>query len=112
VHQRLAALRCTRIVIAHRLNTIRNADLILVLEDGGIVERGAHAALLAQHGHYATLVQSQVEVSRKLHERREVLYRQSWWACVGKMISNMATLKEENSWISSERGKTKGIATA
>ena len=63
VHQHLAALRCTRIVIAHRLNTIRDADLILVLEDGAIVERGSHAALLAQGGHYATLVQSQVEVS-------------------------------------------------
>jgi ABC-type bacteriocin/lantibiotic exporter with double-glycine peptidase domain len=62
VHEHLAALRCTRSVIAHRLNTIRDADLILVLEDGAIVERGSHAALLAQHGHYATLVQSQVEV--------------------------------------------------
>jgi ABC-type bacteriocin/lantibiotic exporter with double-glycine peptidase domain len=62
VHQHLAALRCTRIVIAHRLNTIRDADLILVLEDGAIVERGAHAALLAQRGHYAALVQSQMEI--------------------------------------------------
>jgi ABC-type bacteriocin/lantibiotic exporter with double-glycine peptidase domain len=62
VHQHLAALRCTRIVIAHRLNTIREADLILVLEDGAIVERGSHAALLAQCGHYAALVQSQVDV--------------------------------------------------
>jgi ABC-type bacteriocin/lantibiotic exporter with double-glycine peptidase domain len=62
VHQHLAALRCTRIVIAHRLNTIRNADLILVLEDGAIVERGAHAALLAHRGPYAALVQSQMEV--------------------------------------------------
>jgi ABC-type bacteriocin/lantibiotic exporter with double-glycine peptidase domain len=62
VHQHLAALRCTRIVIAHRLHTIRDADLILVLEDGAIIERGAHAALLAQHGHYAALVQSQMEV--------------------------------------------------
>jgi ABC-type multidrug transport system fused ATPase/permease subunit len=54
--------RCTRIVIAHRLHTIRDADLILVLEDGTIVERGAHAALLAQRGHYAALVQSQMEI--------------------------------------------------
>ena len=62
VHQHLAALRCTRIVIAHRLNTIRDADLILVLEDGAIVERGTHAALLAHRGPYAALVQSQMEV--------------------------------------------------
>ena len=62
VHQHLAARRCTRIVIAHRLNTIRDADLILVLEDGAIVERGAHTALLAHRGPYAALVQSQREV--------------------------------------------------
>jgi ABC-type bacteriocin/lantibiotic exporter with double-glycine peptidase domain len=63
VHQHLAALRCTRIVIAHRLHTIRDADLILVLEDGAIVERGTHAALLAHWGPYTALVQSQMEVS-------------------------------------------------
>ena len=61
VHRHLAALCCTRIVIAHRLHTIRDADLILVLEDGAMVERGTHAALLAQCGHYAALVQSQME---------------------------------------------------
>ena len=43
----------TSFVIAHRLSTIRNADQILVLRDGQIVERGTHAALLAAGGRYA-----------------------------------------------------------
>jgi ATP-binding cassette subfamily B protein/subfamily B ATP-binding cassette protein MsbA len=45
----------TSVVIAHRLSTIRNADLILVVDAGRIVERGTHAALLAQEGLYAEL---------------------------------------------------------
>jgi subfamily B ATP-binding cassette protein MsbA len=42
-------------VIAHRLSTIENADLILVMQDGRIVERGDHASLLRQGGAYARL---------------------------------------------------------
>jgi ATP-binding cassette subfamily B protein len=42
-------------VIAHRLATVRHADLILVLDDGRIVERGSHDALLAAGGLYARL---------------------------------------------------------
>jgi ABC-type bacteriocin/lantibiotic exporter with double-glycine peptidase domain len=61
VDQRLNDLSCTRIVIAHRLSTIQNADLILVFQDGAIVERGTHEALLAQGGSYAALVDSQRE---------------------------------------------------
>ncbi|RKH24932.1 ABC transporter ATP-binding protein [Corallococcus sp. CA041A] len=49
----------TSIVIAHRLNTIRHADLILVLEHGTVVERGNHEELLAKGGHYAELYHQQ-----------------------------------------------------
>jgi ATP-binding cassette, subfamily B, bacterial len=49
----------TSIVIAHRLSTIRNADQILVLEHGYIVERGTHAELLARNGRYAELYRTQ-----------------------------------------------------
>jgi ATP-binding cassette, subfamily B, bacterial MsbA len=51
----------TTLVIAHRLSTIENADVILVVDDGRIVEQGAHEALLAQGGVYASLYNSQFE---------------------------------------------------
>lgn len=49
----------TAVVIAHRLSTIRAADLILVIEDGRIVERGNHTELLAGGGRYAQLYRTQ-----------------------------------------------------
>ena len=49
----------TSIVVAHRLSTIRNADLICVLNDGEIVERGTHEELLGLEGHYKRLFDAQ-----------------------------------------------------
>jgi ABC-type transport system involved in cytochrome bd biosynthesis fused ATPase/permease subunit len=51
----------TTFVIAHRLSTIRRADLILLMEDGRIVERGTHAALMAARGLYHEMVLRQME---------------------------------------------------
>ena len=49
----------TSFVVAHRLSTIRNADCILVMRDGQIIERGTHEELLAANGFYAGLYNSQ-----------------------------------------------------
>jgi ATP-binding cassette subfamily B protein len=49
----------TSLVIAHRLSTVREADQLLVIDDGRVVERGTHASLLAQHGLYAELYHTQ-----------------------------------------------------
>lgn len=59
VNRNLAAQRCTRIVIAHRLSTVRDADLILVLDSGRIVQQGTHEELLREGGIYADLISAQ-----------------------------------------------------
>lgn len=52
----------TAIVIAHRLSTVRNADKILVIKDGKLIEEGTHSELIAQNGFYANLYNSQFDL--------------------------------------------------
>ena len=49
----------TSFIVAHRLSTIKNADQILVMKSGNIIERGTHEELLAQGGFYKQLYESQ-----------------------------------------------------
>lgn len=51
----------TSFIVAHRLSTIQGADVILVMKDGHIIEQGTHESLLAKHGFYAELYNSQFE---------------------------------------------------
>ena len=81
----LRDLRCTTIVVAHRLSTVAAADLILVLDNGDLVEQGTHRELLARDGVYANLVHTQVEgadvrTGRRLRRQRCLLMAPSYGA--------------------------------
>ncbi|HTK52388.1 MAG TPA: peptidase domain-containing ABC transporter [Gemmatimonadaceae bacterium] len=66
----LERLRCTRIVIAHRLSAVRTADQILVLRHGHVVERGTHLQLLRERGMYAELAAAQSPTGSATHADR------------------------------------------
>ncbi|KAK2982276.1 hypothetical protein RJ640_020828 [Escallonia rubra] len=61
----------TTIIVAHRLSTIKDADTILVLKDGHVVETGTHLELISKGGEYATLVSLQVSEDVKYATSRE-----------------------------------------
>jgi ABC-type multidrug transport system fused ATPase/permease subunit len=60
IQSSLASIGCTRIVVAHRLSTVRGADLILVLDEGRLIESGTHRELLDVQGTYAQLAKAQL----------------------------------------------------
>ncbi|RCI04065.1 Multidrug resistance protein 1, partial [Rhizopus stolonifer] len=71
-----ASTNRTTIVIAHRLSTVRNADLIVVMEQGNLIEQGTHSELLAKRGVYAQLVKKQeIQTSNEEDTDHETLLR-------------------------------------
>ncbi len=64
VNRSVATLRCTTIVIAHRLTTVQDVDLIVVLDKGRIVELGRHHELMRQRARYAELARAQMNLPR------------------------------------------------
>src|SRR5690606_25872801 len=87
--ERLSESRTT-LVIAHRLSTVVNADEILVLEQGRVIERGRHEALLARRGLYAqmwALQQRQSELERA--ERRAAMRPVNLAAVVAETIDGL-----------------------
>jgi len=63
----------TAVVIAHRLSTVKNADRIIVMKDGEIIEEGNHEALLVQDGHYADLYNTYFR-----HQSLEYINEATW----------------------------------
>ena len=59
VSEALDQMKCTKIIIAHRMSTIRHCDRILVLDDGHIIEDGTYDELISQNGYFAELVARQ-----------------------------------------------------
>ena len=64
----LEKLRCTRITVAHRLSTVRNADLIVVMDKGKIVEQGTHAQLEHAGGLYSRLLEASRPIAPNMPE--------------------------------------------
>ena len=57
----------TVIIVAHRLSTVRNADIIFVIRDGQVVEKGKHDQLLEDGSFYASLIRRQMDTEKKIN---------------------------------------------
>jgi ATP-binding cassette subfamily B protein len=73
----------TAIVIAHRLSTVKNADRIIVMADGRIIEEGDHDGLMAQSGHYADLYNTYFR-----HQSLEYIEAKSWRLELGDVAAD------------------------
>jgi ATP-binding cassette subfamily B protein len=73
----------TAIVIAHRLSTVKNADRIIVMKDGEIIEEGNHEALLVQDGHYADLYNTYFR-----HQSLEYIETKTWRLELGEVATD------------------------
>jgi ATP-binding cassette subfamily B protein len=67
IHASLKSLRCTRIVITHRLSAIADSDIIFVMDQGKIIERGTHAELMRSRSQYAELFTTQAREIGHFH---------------------------------------------
>ena len=67
----------TSFMIAHRLSTVRNADIILVMKDGKIIEQGNHRELIKKKGQYYQLYSRQFEEERMLEVFQRQVIRKS-----------------------------------
>ena len=73
IQKSLSQIDATKIIIAHRISAVRNADEIIILEDGRITERGTHETLLKEKGYYYQTYQAQYG-KYKLSEGKDLLY--------------------------------------
>ncbi|ETP67277.1 hypothetical protein G159_19210 [Planococcus glaciei CHR43] len=69
IDRELNHMSCTRVVIAHRLSTVQNADKIIVMDNGQIVEIGNHEALTKEKGYYYNLCKAQTLIGELKNER-------------------------------------------
>jgi ABC-type multidrug transport system fused ATPase/permease subunit len=69
IDNELNYMSCTRVVIAHRLSTVQNADKIIVMDEGQIVEIGNHEELTKAKGYYYNLCKAQTLIGELKNER-------------------------------------------